>query len=81
MKSNKQALIFSRRSQPKNGKKSESSSNKNSKDLSLEEAYEDFYLMAKVDGRSEKTLNLYEYVFDRFTEEIKHSISVSDCVK
>ena len=70
MKSNKQALIFSRKSQSKNTKKSEPSAKENSDELTLEDVYEDFYLMAKVDGRSQKTLDLYEYVYDRFTEEI-----------
>jgi site-specific recombinase XerD len=34
----------------------------------LNQACEQFTLMARVEGRSRKTLSLYEWVFDRFTE-------------
>jgi len=34
----------------------------------LSQATEQFTLMARVEGRSRKTLSLYEWVFDRFTE-------------
>lgn len=37
-------------------------------EMKLSEAIEEFTLMAKVDGRAEKTLDLYDYVFGRFTD-------------
>ena len=36
------------------------------KEITLIEATEDFMLMAKVEGQSDKTMELYDYVFDRF---------------
>lgn len=36
-------------------------------DLSLGEAIQQFVLMARVDGRAHKTIELYNYVFDSFT--------------
>lgn len=37
-------------------------------DLSLGEAIQHFLLMARVDGRAHKTIELYNYVFDSFTK-------------
>jgi len=39
-------------------------------EITLSEAIEDFNLMAKVEGQSDKTLELYEYVFKRLTSFI-----------
>ncbi|MBS3793094.1 phage integrase N-terminal SAM-like domain-containing protein [Candidatus Bipolaricaulota bacterium] len=36
--------------------------------MELREAIEEFTLMAKVDGRSKKTIDLYDYVFGLFTD-------------
>lgn len=37
-------------------------------EMELSEAIEEFTMMAKVDGRAEDTLDLYDYVFGRFTD-------------
>lgn len=81
MKSNKQAYTFSLKNQgvnKQNQKNSNSAEDSDQENLDLGEAYEDFSLMAKVDGRSEKTLNLYQYVYDRFTEQVPKHRSVKE---
>ncbi|MFP4507649.1 MAG: tyrosine-type recombinase/integrase, partial [Candidatus Acetothermia bacterium] len=52
-----------------------------SEDLPLEQAIEDFKMMAKVEGRAEKTLNLYDYVFDRFTDLVDPETSIGNIEK
>lgn len=39
---------------------------------------EDFKLMARVEGRSDKTLNLYDYVFGRFSKQIQEEVVVQE---
>ena len=39
-------------------------------DATIDEAVEDFTLMAKVEGRADQTLKLYAYVFDNFSDFI-----------
>lgn len=81
MNSRKQALIFSsRKSEISKSQQKCSSANRQSQDskISIKEAVEDFTLMAKVDGRSEKTLNLYEYVFDNFLERCSEGLLIGD---
>ena len=39
---------------------------------------EDFTLKAKVNGRSEKTLNLYDYVFENFLERCSEGLLIGD---
>ena len=70
---------------PKNSNFSESSaknSHQNSEsiveEISLSEAIEDFTLMAKVEGHADKTLELYEYVFNRFTGFISKERPVTE---
>ncbi|MCF7876620.1 phage integrase N-terminal SAM-like domain-containing protein, partial [Candidatus Bipolaricaulota bacterium] len=45
-------------------------------ELELAEAIEEFELMANVDGRSEKTMDLYDYVFGRFTDFLSEEITI-----
>ncbi len=45
-------------------------------ELELAEAIDEFELMANVDGRSEKTLDLYNYVFGRFTDFLSEEIAI-----
>ena len=47
----------------------------------MEQAIKDFKMMAKVEGRAEKTLNLYDYVFGRFVEEIPEDRSIGEIEK
>jgi len=44
--------------------------------LSLSEAIEEYTLMAKVEGRAEKTLNLYDYVLGRFTDFLAEDVKI-----
>lgn len=46
--------------------------------LSLREGIEEYTLMAKVEGRAEKTLNLYDYVLGRFTDFLSEDFSVGE---
>lgn len=50
-------------------------------DISLSQAIEDFLMVAKVEGRAEKTINLYQYVFDRFTQEINEDTAIGEIEK
>ena len=45
--------------------------------LPLSEAIEEYTLMAKVEGRAEKTLNLYDYVLGRLTDFLAEDLSIS----
>ena len=81
MKSDKQAHTYgSNFSDFESPSKSNNGENSTlSGDVPLEEAIDDFKLMAKVDGRAEKTLNLYEYVFGRFRDgDISQDCSVEN---
>ncbi|MBS3788692.1 MAG: tyrosine-type recombinase/integrase [Candidatus Bipolaricaulota bacterium] len=70
MNSRKQALIFSSENYGRSNSNQRNTNLKTSQnsEIPLEEAVEDFTLMGKVDGRSEKTLNLYDYVLKNFLE-------------
>lgn len=46
--------------------------------VELSEAIAEFKLMAKVEGRSESTIDLYEYVFDRFTDKVGEGTPIGD---
>lgn len=46
--------------------------------LSLSEAIKEYNLMAKVEGRAEKTLNLYDYVLGRFTDFLAEDLSTGN---
>lgn len=73
MNSRKQALIYAWEKSnfhSKNQGKSHGSTKSAGNNISLSKATEDFNLMAKVEGRSDKTLSLYDYVFHRFLEQI-----------
>lgn len=76
MNLDKQALIFSEKkygNSPSNEEKSPGVKSSNNSKVSLDEAINDFTLMAKVDGRSEKTLDLYSYVFKNFSHHFHQS--------
>jgi len=69
MNLDKQALIFSEKKYgnfPSNDENSPGAKSSHNSKVSLDDAIKDFTLMAKVDGRSEKTLDLYSYVFKNF---------------
>lgn len=48
------------------------------REISLVEATEDFTLMAKVEGYSDKTLELYDYVFTRFIDYLSQEKLVTE---
>jgi len=69
MKQRNQAPIFSGESSYFEPPKEVSSANQNSdKSITLGQAEEDFELRGKVEGRADKTLQQYGYVFGRFTQ-------------
>jgi len=75
----KQASIFaSENSNFQNKSKENPSQSKNSREekIQLIQALEDFKLMAKVEGRSDKTLSLYDYVFERLSEQVSPDVMV-----
>jgi site-specific recombinase XerD len=81
MNSRKQALIFAaEKSKFRSDTQNKSDRQKESSEstLSLSQAIEDFKLMAKVEGRSEKTLSLYEYVFSRVLEQANEEVIVGN---
>src|SRR6056297_1701540 len=49
-------------------------------EMKLSEAIDEFMLMAKVDGRSENTIELYEYTYQKFTNDgrITEETSIGD---
>lgn len=47
-------------------------------EMELSEAMDEFMLMAKVDGRSESTKNLYEYTFKKFTKKVSEDTSIGN---
>lgn len=80
MNQDKQALIFSEKTYEKySSDKEKQPDNKTNKNLKipLTDAVEDFTLMAKVDGRSEKTLDLYNYVFKNFLNYHQESTPIN----
>lgn len=50
-------------------------------EVSLEQAIEDFLMMAKVEGRAGETLKLYNYVFDNFVKAVGKDVSVDKIEK
>ncbi|MCF7889839.1 tyrosine-type recombinase/integrase [Candidatus Bipolaricaulota bacterium] len=50
-------------------------------DATLDEAVEDFTLMAKVEGRADQTLKLYDYVFENFSEAVGEKTQIGDIEK
>jgi len=79
MNQDKQALIFSEKTYENYSsdkeKQPEKKTNKNLK-IPFTDAVEYFTLMAKVDGRSEKTLDLYSYVFKNFLKYPQESTPI-----
>jgi len=63
---------------PKKHSKTPEGREKTQPAMELTDAIDEFMLMAKVDGRAESTINLYEYVFDRFTKEIGKETPIGD---
>lgn len=81
MNSRKQALIFEvKKSKFRSNSqdKRDRSKNYTGNKISLSEAIEDFKLMAKVEGRSEKTLSLYNYVFSRVLGQANEEVIVGN---
>ena len=75
----KQASIFaSKNSNFQDRSQKNSSRSKNSREgkIQLTQTIEDFKLMAKVEGRSDKTLSLYDYVFERLSEQVSPDVMV-----
>ncbi|MBS3788287.1 hypothetical protein KGY79_08865 [Candidatus Bipolaricaulota bacterium] len=69
MNSRNQARVFQAEESYFEPPKNLNSKNQNSdKNLTLGQAIEDFKLRGKVEGRAEKTLEQYSYVFNRFLE-------------
>jgi len=52
-----------------------------SEGATLDEAVEDFTLMAKVEGRADQTLKLYDYVFENFSEFVDEEAQIGDIKK
>ena len=79
MNSRKQALIFSSENYGRSNSNQRNPNPKTSQDLEipLGEAIEDFTLMGKVDGRSEKTLSLYDYVLENFLEHCNKNTQIA----
>jgi len=81
MNSRKQASIFaSQNSNFPNKSQNNSHRSQNSSEgkIKFSQAIEDFKLMAKVEGRSDKTLSLYDYVFERLSEQISEDVMVQE---
>ncbi len=73
-------------SPPKNqnfstGIEGQKSCNQLREDATLDEAVEDFTLMAKVEGRADQTLKLYDYVFENFAESLGEETPIGDIEK
>lgn len=47
-------------------------------EMKLSEAIDEFMLMAKVDGRSESTKDLYKYTFKKFKNDVNEDTSIGD---
>ncbi|MCF7875969.1 tyrosine-type recombinase/integrase [Candidatus Bipolaricaulota bacterium] len=72
MKSRNQAHIFAAEESYFQSLKTESSRNQSSTDgeeLTLSQAIDDFKIRGKVEGRADKTLQQYDYVLSRFSEQ------------
>lgn len=81
MNSRKQASIFGAENYGKTAfMKSGLKINNTTQDskVSLKDAIEDFILMAKVDGRADKTLQTYDYVFKKFLKYLNEDILIGD---
>lgn len=81
MKSGKQANNFETKNNRRNINSNPSQSDKpdsSEGEIKLDEAIQGFKLAAKAEGRAEKTLDLYDYVFGRFDDYLDNTPQVGD---